>query len=367
MRAYIVLEDGFHVEGEAFVGDGEVYGEVVFNTALTGYQEVLTDPSYTGQVVVFAYPLIGSYGVNPEDVESVRIAPSALIVREYVPHPSNRRSTMSLAAWLEGSGVLGVHQVDTRALVRHLRRHGALKGVVTTRGNDLDALARKAAAAPGVVGQDLVRTVSCRRPYEYARGTRCHVAVLDCGVKASILATLAGLGCRVTVLPASTPADAVRALQPDALVLSNGPGDPRCLSYVAETAGALLGKVPMLGICLGHEILALAAGLEVYKLKFGHHGTNHPVQDLATGKVEVTSQNHGFAVATPGNADAFTVRRPEREVRGVVTHRSLYDGTVEGLAFPDLRAYSFQYHPEAGPGPHDARCHFARFLERIGA
>ena len=262
--------------------------------------------------------------------------------------------------------MLGVHQVDTRALVRHLRRHGALKGVVTTRGNDLDALARKAAAAPGVVGQDLVRTVSCPQPYEYARGTRCHVAVLDCGVKASILATLAGLGCRVTVLPASTPADAVRALQPDASCSPTARAIPGASRMWPRPPAPCSAKVPMLGICLGHEILALARGSKFTSSSPGTTArttrcrTWPRVKSRSQAKTTVCSGN-------AGNTDAFTVRRPEREVRGVVTHRSLYDGTVEGLAFPDLRAYSFQYHPEAGPGPHDARCHFARFLERIGA
>ncbi|HEY8417627.1 MAG TPA: glutamine-hydrolyzing carbamoyl-phosphate synthase small subunit [Limnochordales bacterium] len=371
MRAHVVLEDGFHLVGEAFVGDGEVCGEIVFNTAHTGYQEVLTDPSYSGQAVVFTYPHIGNYGVNPEDAESARIAPCALIVREYTPRPSNWRAQLSLAEWLAGTGVIGVHQVDTRALVRHLREAGALKGVIATRDGDLDEdermeLAAKAAASPGVVGQDLVRFVGCREAYEYASGDRAHVAVLDFGCKKSILDSLAGLGCRVTVLPATAPAQEILALGPDALVLSNGPGDPTALSYVVETVDRLMGRLPMLGICLGHQIIAQAAGLPIYKLKFGHHGINHPVKDLLTGRVEVTSQNHGFAVATPGDANEFRVRRPEGAVEALVSHRSLYDGTVEGLAFPELKAYSVQYHPEAGPGPHDARVHFGRFLERIG-
>lgn len=367
MRVHIVLEDGYHQEGEVFAGEGEVCGEVVFNTALTGYQEVLTDPSYTGQIVVFTYPLIGNYGVNPEDAESQRVAPMAFIVREYTPRPSNRRAVMSLAQWLDGTGVIGVHQVDTRALVRHLRQAGALKGVVSTRDDDIERLARKAAASAGVVGQDLVQLTGSPEAYEYASGSRCHVAVLDCGCKKSILDVFSALGCRVTVLPAKTPAAAILALQPDALVLSNGPGDPTSLAYVVDTARRLLGRMPIFGICLGHQIIGQAAGLPIYKLKFGHHGTNHPVQELATGKVEVTSQNHGFAVATPGNANEFRVRGPRGTVAGFVTHRSLYDGTVEGLAFPELNVYSLQYHPEAGPGPHDARVHFARFLERIGA
>ncbi len=367
MRAQIVLEDGFHLVGEAFAGEGEVCGEIVFNTAHSGYQEVLTDPSYKGQAVVFTYPHIGNYGVNPEDAESSQIAPCAVIVREYTPRPSSWRATMSLAEWLDGSGVIGVHQVDTRALVAHLREKGALKGIITTRDEDVATLARKAAESPGVVGQDLVKLVGCRQAYQYAAGGRCHVAVLDCGVKKSILDSLAGLGCKVTVLPSVTPAVIIQRLRPDALVLSNGPGDPRSLPYLVQTVDQLLGKVPILGICLGHQIVAQAAGLPIYKLKFGHHGVNHPVQDLASGKVVVTSQNHGFAVATPQNANKFRVRRPQGVVRGAVTHRSLYDGTVEGLALPDLKVYTYQYHPEAGPGPHDARVHFARFLERIGA
>src|SRR5690606_32042739 len=372
MRAHVVLEDGFHLEGEAFAGEGEVCGEVVFNTAHSGYQEVLTDPSYTGQAVVFTYPLIGSYGVNPEDAESDRIAPCALILREYVPRPSNWRASMSLTQWLEGTGVIGVHQVDTRALVRHLRQAGSLKGVIAVREGSLtpedrEQLAQRAAASPGVEGQDLVRVAGCRRAYCYALGRRCHVAVLDCGLKKSLLDSFAALGCRVSVLPAVTPAKTILALRPDALVISNGPGDPRSLPYLVKTVRQLLGRVPLLGICLGHQIVAQAVGLSIHKLKFGHHGVNHPVKELATGKVEVTSQNHGFAVATPRDADRFWVRRPDGTVRALVTHRSLYDGTVEGLAIPDLKVYTYQYHPEASPGPHDARGHFARFLERIGA
>lgn len=476
MRAHVVLEDGFHLVGEAFVGEGQVSGEVVFNTAHTGYQEVLTDPSYTGQAVVFTYPLIGSIGVNPEDAESSRIAPAALIVREYVPRPSNWRATMSLADWLKETGVIGVHQIDTRALVRHLRQAGSLKGIIATIDGDLDdaareELARKAAASPGVVGQDLVRLVGTKKAYEYVPGRgvvpagsgrsaqaharakleamaqahagtqahaetearagtgaqaetqahaetqaeahaltpghtqaqarpeakahahahththtqvqawreaqaeaetkapahkAAHLAVLDCGVKRSVLDSLAGLGCRVTVLPPTTPAQDILTMGVQAVIVSNGPGDPTTLGYIVQTVDQLLGRVPVLGICLGHQIVAQALGLPVYRLKFGHHGGNHPVKELATGRVEITSHNHGFAVAVPGDANEFTVRRPTGPVRALVTHRSLYDGTVEGLALPELNVYTFQYHPEAGPGPHDARGHFARFLERIG-
>lgn len=366
MRAHVVLEDGFHLEGEAFVGEGEVCGEVVFNTAHSGYQEVLTDPSYTGQAVVFTYPHIGNYGVNPEDAESSRIAPCALIIREYSPRPSNWRATMSLAEWLAGTSVIGVHKIDTRALVGHLRTAGALKGIITTRDEDIETLVRKAKESPGIVGQDLVRLASCERPYVYATGNRCHVAVLDCGVKKSILDSFAGLGCRVTVLPPTTPAQDILTMGVQAVIVSNGPGDPTTLGYIVQTVDQLLGRVPVLGICLGHQIVAQALGLPVYRLKFGHHGGNHPVKELATGRVEITSHNHGFAVAVPGDANEFTVRRPTGPVRALVTHRSLYDGTVEGLALPELNVYTFQYHPEAGPGPHDARGHFARFLERIG-
>lgn len=365
--AHLVLEDGFHLVGEAFAGEGEVYGEVVFNTALTGYQEVLTDPSYYGQIVAFTYPLIGNYGVNAADVESSAVTPRAVIVREYTPRPSNWRAELSLGEWLEHAGVLGVHEIDTRALVRHIREHGAMKGVVTTHDADAAVLARKAAEGPGVVGQDFVKMVGCREPYTYATGDRCHVAVIDCGVKRSILENLAVLGCRVSVFPATTSAQDILASGADAVVVSNGPGDPTALSYVVATVDQLLGRLPLFGVCLGHELIGQALGLEIYKLKFGHHGANHPVQQLGTGRVEVTSQNHGFAVATPQDANEFTVERPEGTVRVTVSHRSLYDGTVEGLALPELNAYSLQYHPEAGPGPHDARFHFARFLERIGA
>lgn len=366
MRALLVLEDGFHLVGEAFVGEGEVYGEVVFNTALSGYQEVLTDPSYYGQAVAFTYPLIGNYGVNPDDVESSRITPRAIVVREYTPQPSNYRASMSLGDWLKGSGVIGIHQIDTRALVRHLREHGAMKGIITTHDEDVASLARQAADSAGIVGQDYVQQVSTSQPYVYAEGHRYNVAVLDFGVKRSVLDNLARLGCTVNVLPASTNADHVLAEQPDAVVLSNGPGDPRALPHLVKTVGAMLGRVPMLGLGLGHQLVGQALGFEVDKLKSGHHGAGHPVKELASGKVEMTSQNHGFSLTTPGDANELEMNRPGGSVKVAVTHRSLFDGTVEGLAIHDLKTYTFQFAPEGGPGPHDAQHHFARFLERIG-
>jgi len=352
-KALLVLEDGTAFEGRTFAGEGEVEGEVVFNTSMTGYQEVLTDPSYRGQIVVMTYPLVGNYGVNPEDMESANIQVEGFVVREYEPAPSNWRSRMTLAEFLGGNGIVGIEGVDTRALTRRLRLAGAMKGVISTEDLDPRSLAAKAGASQGLVGRDLVKGVSCREAYRWpAAESRRHVVVLDFGVKFNILRCLAGRGCRVTVVPAWTSADAVMAMNPDGVLLSNGPGDPEPITYAVDTIRKLIGRVPLFGICLGQQLLAIALGGKTYKLKFGHRGANHPVKNLLTGKVEVTVQNHGFCV------DADSIKDPEVEV----THINLNDGTLEGMRHRGLPAFSVQYHPEASAGPHDAAYLFDDFV-----
>ncbi|HET6485483.1 MAG TPA: glutamine-hydrolyzing carbamoyl-phosphate synthase small subunit, partial [Spirochaetia bacterium] len=317
-KAVLALEDGAFFEGEALGAPGEAFGEVVFNTSITGYQEVLTDPSYRGQIVTMTYPLIGNYGMVPEDDESDRPWLSGFVVREASAIRSNWRSTVGLADWLSQLGVVGIHRIDTRALTRHLRIEGAKHGVISTVDFDRASLASKLQASPRIVGRDLVREVSCEEPYRWAEplpvprtpaagapvprthalptDPRRHVVVLDCGVKRNILRHLVSAGCAVTVVPATTPAAQILALNPDGLLLSNGPGDPEPVTYVVETARSLLGRLPIFGICLGQQMLGLAMGGKTYKLKFGHHGGNHPVKDLATGRIAITTQNHGFNV-----------------------------------------------------------------------
>jgi carbamoyl-phosphate synthase small subunit len=359
VRAVLLLEDGFELEGEAFGARGEAFGEVVFNTSISGYQEVLTDPSYRGQIVTMTYPLIGNYGVVPEDGESEGTWLSGFVVREVAKLRSNWRSTTDLASWLAGHGVVGIQGVDTRALTRHLRIEGAKHGVVSSADLDRASLGMKLAGSPRIVGVDLVKEVTCRAAYEWTEGLpgaplsepRRHVVVMDCGVKRNILRHLVSAGNRVTVVPAHARPEEILALSPDGLVVSNGPGDPEPVSYVIETVKNMLGKVPIFGICLGQQMLGLALGGKTYKLKFGHHGGNHPVKDLDTGKIAITSQNHGF------NVDINSL--PGRGTR--TTHVNLYDGTEEGLENRDLRLFSVQYHPEASPGPHDSGYLFSRF------
>lgn len=364
-KALLVLEDGSVYRGNVFAGKGEVLGEVVFNTGMTGYQEILTDPSYKGQIVAMTYPLIGNTGINPEDMESAGIHLEGFIVREYEGYPSNWRSRESLQAFLERHGKLGVEGIDTRALTRRIRMTGAMRGVLSTAPEEIDHLLRRVRAYPGLIGRDLVKTVTCRQSYlwkdgaprEMAEGghadrrVRRRVVVLDCGVKYNILRNLAKRGCEVRVLPATASGEEILALRPDGVLLSNGPGDPAVLPYIVDAVRTILGKVPIFGICLGHQILGQAAGGRTAKLKFGHHGINQPVKNCRNGRVEITSQNHGFVVLP----ESLT---GERET----VHENLNDRTSEGLRYPALSAFSVQYHPEAAPGPHDADYLFDEFI-----
>jgi len=367
-QAFLVLEDGTVYRGYAFAGSGEVLGEVVFNTGMTGYQEVITDPSYKGQIVTMTYPLVGNYGINPEDMESGGIHLEGFIVREYQPNPSNWRSRRSLRDFLESHDKLGVEGIDTRALTRRIRLQGAMRGVLTTRTGDPEVLVKKARAYPGLVGRDLVKSVTCSHPYRWTQGlpqsigkdlptsSGKRVVVLDCGVKFNILRCLEQRGCEVLVVPARTDADEILSYVPDGILLSNGPGDPAALFHIVETVRALLGKIPVFGICLGHQILGQAVGGKTAKLKFGHHGINQPVKNMENGKVEITSQNHGFVVE-PESVSG------ERKV----TFDNLNDRTSEGLCYPDLKAFSVQYHPEAAPGPNDTLYLFDRFVGMMAA
>jgi len=372
MRGILALEDGTVFIGRGFGARATVVGEVVFNTAMTGYQEILTDPSYRGQMVVMTCPHIGNVGVNEEDVESDRPQVAAFIVRALSPAVSNWRAKESLDAYLARHGVPGLQGIDTRALTRLIRTKGAMKGALSTEeGIDPEALVEMARAWEGLEGRDVVREVTCAAPYEWTEGSgrwqpygfhpdpepRYHVVVYDFGVKRSILRRLVDRGCRVTVVPAYTPANEALRLRPDGILLSNGPGDPAGLPGIVNTVRRLLETgIPMFGICLGHQLIAQAIGARTYKLPFGHHGSNHPVREEATGRVRITAQNHNYAV------DPDTLNPRE----AIITHINLNDGTVEGLALRDRPVFSVQYHPEANPGPHDADPLFDQWVQRLG-
>ena len=368
-QALLVLEDGSVYRGNAFAGKGEVLGEVVFNTGMTGYQEILTDPSYKGQIVLMTCPLIGNTGINPEDMESAGIHLEGFVVREYQGCPSNWRSRESLKSFLVRHGKLGVEGIDTRALTRRIRIAGAMRGILSTETEEIGRLIERVRAYPGLVGRDLVREVTCREPYLWMDGVpretasrsvstgasgaaiRRRVVVLDCGVKFNILRNLEQRGCEVVVLPAASTGADILALRPDGVLLSNGPGDPAALPYIVETVRSILGKLPVFGICLGHQILGQAAGGRTEKLKFGHHGINQPVRNCRSGRVEITSQNHGFVVLPE------TLAQERETILG-----NLNDQTSEGICYPALSAFSVQHHPEAAPGPHDAGYLFDEFI-----
>jgi carbamoyl-phosphate synthase small subunit len=353
----VVLEDGASFPGWTFAGEGEVAGEVVFTTNMVGYQETLTDPSYRGQIVIFTYPLIGNYGVIPGDDESRKVQAAATLVREYTPYPSNWASERSLADLLDESGVMGVEGIDTRALTRHLRDKGAMRGIISTVEHNVNILREMANAHPAMAGLDLASTsAQLTEPTLLpAFGEElCRVAALDYGVKGSIYKELRSRGASVLAIPGSASAEDILAEGPDGVFLSNGPGDPAALEDAVSTLRDVVGEVPVFGICLGHQLLGLALGCETYKMPFGHHGANHPVRNLRTGRIEITSQNHGFSV------------REETMPQGVeLTHRNLYDGTVEGLKSEPLNAWSVQYHPESSPGPRDSGYLFDEFVGKI--
>jgi carbamoyl-phosphate synthase small subunit len=372
----LALEDGRTFECRSFTGPGEASGEVVFNTSMTGYQEVLTDPSYRGQMVTMTYPLVGNYGVNPEDIESDRIQVAAFLVREYQEHPSNYRSKATLAEYLKTQGVLGVEQLDTRALTRHIRNIGAMRAVISTEESDPRALVKRANAIAPMAGQDLTRFVTADAPYRWVDNTprrltqgvqdldsgvwrfggqKRSVVAFDFGIKYNILRCLESEGFEIIVVPSKTPADVVRAMAPDGIFLSNGPGDPEPVTEAIQTIRDLLGYRPVFGICLGHQLLGLALGARTFKLKFGHRGANQPVKNLLNGRIEITSQNHGFAV------DLDSIQAHDVEI----THINLNDNTLEGFRHLKLPLFAVQYHPEASPGPHDARYLFDQFREMM--
>jgi carbamoyl-phosphate synthase small subunit len=358
-KAILYLEDGTAFHGTSLGATGSSGGEIVFNTAMTGYQEILTDPSYAGQIVAMTYPLIGNYGVNAEDVESQKVHVKGFVVKEFCRHHSNFRASQSLVDYLDENHILAVEGIDTRALTRHLRVSGAMRAIISTEVFDLDELSRRMEKVPPMEGADWVCRVSTAEKYIWPNPdkvpARYKVAALDCGIKFNILRILTGLGCEVHVLPARTsPAD-ILALDPDGLFVSNGPGDPAAVPYVVETVKCLFGKLPVFGICLGHQIVGLALGGETFKLKFGHHGANHPVRDLISGRIGITSQNHGFCV------DLESLQRQDVEMVGF----NLNDQTLEGLRHKKLPVLSFQHHPEAAPGPHDMAYLFDFFIDMM--
>ena len=368
--AKLALEDGTVFTGLSFGAAGTTTGEVVFNTSMTGYQEILTDPSYCGQIITMTYPEIGNYGVNPEDVESLRPHLSGFVVRNVSEIASNFRSNETLDDYLKKMGIVGISNIDTRALVRRTRSQGAMKGVISSETLDDDALIKIAKDSPGLVGRDLVKEVLPDQPLDWngqlsewwdlrrddhsIEGEEIKVVAIDFGMKQNIARHLVDQGFKVRILPGTCTAEEVLACQPDGVFLSNGPGDPEALGYAVEMIQGILGKFPVFGICLGHQLLSLACGAKTYKLKFGHRGANQPVQEVATGKIEITSQNHGFCVEPDSLPDCLEV-----------THYNLNDNTIAGVKHKTLPAFSVQYHPEASAGPHDSQYLFRRFRELL--
>ena len=354
--AILLLADGRIFEGRSFGYQGETVGEVCFNTGMTGYQEILTDPSYCKQIVTMTSPHIGNYGINEEDIESENIQVAGFVIKEETMTPSNWRSTQSLGEYLKKNKIVGIKEIDTRSLTRHIRDKGAMNGIISSNDLDMQNLDKKLKKFPDMNGLDLAKDVTTQKKYKWPGKGRYKVAVIDFGIKKNILRLLSNAGCELTVFPASIKAEDILSFEPDGVFLSNGPGDPLAVTYGIETVKKLLGKVPLFGICLGHQILALALGASTFKLKFGHRGINHPVRNNEKNTVEITSQNHGFAVdldSLPPNV--------------ISTHINLNDNTSGGIRCTDIPAFSVQYHPESSPGPHDSRYLFNQFIEMMNA
>ncbi len=373
-KAILLLEDGTVFEGTSFGAKGQQCGEVVFNTSMTGYQEIMTDPSYHEQIITMTYPLIGNVGTNKTDTESKKVYARGFIVKENCRQPSNFRSKESLSDYLINNNVIGLEGIDTRALVKHIRVQGAMRGIISSTELSLTSLKKKLKAYPGLIGRDIVKDVTSKKPYYWDEGIidilnnrqfkppqKYKVVAFDYGAKYNILRLLRSHGCEVYVVPAQTSAKEVLAQRPDGVFLSNGPGDPAPVTYAIETIRQLLGKVPIFGICLGHQLLALALGAKTYKLKFGHRGANHPVKNLKTKRIEITCQNHGFCVDMDSLKKKLVSSRVERDVE--LTHINLNDNTAEGISCRKLMAFAVQYHPEASPGPHDSNYLFQTFIE----
>ena len=354
--AILLLADGRIFEGKSFGYQGETTGEVCFNTGMTGYQEILTDPSYCKQIVTMTSPHIGNYGINEEDIESENIQVAGFVIKEETMTPSNWRSTQSLGEYLKKNKIVGIKEIDTRSLTRHIRDKGAMNGIISSNDLDIQTLEKKLKKSPDMNGLDLAKDVTTQKKYKWPGKGQYKVAVIDFGIKKNILRLLSDAGCELTVFPASIKAEDILSFEPDGVFLSNGPGDPLAVTYGIETVKKLLGKVPLFGICLGHQILALALGASTFKLKFGHRGINHPVRNNEKNTVEITSQNHGFAVdldSLPPNV--------------ISTHINLNDNTSGGIRCTDIPAFSVQYHPESSPGPHDSRYLFNQFIEMMNA
>ena len=369
MKAVLLLEDGTFFEGTSFGAVGQRCGEVVFNTSMTGYQEILTDPSYNEQIITMTYPLIGNYGTNKVDTESRKVFARGFIVKENCPYPSNWRNNGSLDDYLKKNNVIGLGGIDTRKLVKHIRTEGAMRGIISSSAFSISKLRKKLEQYPGLLDRDIVKYVTTKKPYVWNEGltdvltgrqekppTRYKVVAFDYGIKQNILRLLRSHGCDVYVVPANTSAEYVLSQKPDGVFLSNGPGDPGGVDYAINVIRKILGCVPVFGICLGHQLLALALGAKRYKLKFGHHGANHPVKNLQTGEVEITSQNHGFCI------DIGSLKDKDVEL----THINLNDQTLEGFCCRSVPAFCVQYHPEASPGPHDSNYLFERFIRLMG-